>query len=187
MLKRFWRQVRCDRGATLAEFAFTLPFLAVILYAIFDFGAALTLKQKLEQAVYEAARSASSQSTDDFSNPAVAASGSVADLRDLVAQNLRGAGINDCGLLGAGATSSNAATAVWAYNVSAGGCPAPLILTIRRQAVTTVGGETVFMSRITLQYPYQYHLAPILRVFSPGSTFPASANLVVNSSMKNLL
>ena len=35
--------VRRENGATLAEFAVTLPFLAVILYAIFDFGSALTL------------------------------------------------------------------------------------------------------------------------------------------------
>jgi Flp pilus assembly protein TadG len=176
-----------ENGATLAEFAVTLPFLAVILYAIFDFGSALTLKQKLEQVVYETARLASSQSTNDFSSATVATNGSVADLRDTVARNLQVAGINDCGLLGAGPTSANAATAVWVYNVSGGGCPAPLILTIRRQAVITVGGVTVFYSRVTLQYPFQYHLRSILQVFSPGSTFPNSTNIIVNTSMKNLI
>jgi Flp pilus assembly protein TadG len=185
--RRIARAAASDRGATLAEFAFTLPLLAGILYAIFDFGGALTLKQKLEHVVYEAARTAASQSTDDLSNPAVGTVGSIADLRDTVAQNLKSAGVNDCGLLGAAPTTANASTSLWAYNVSGGGCPAPLVLTIRRQSIITVGGVVVFYSRVTLQYPYQYHLAGVLSILSPGSTFPTSANLVVNAGMKNLL
>ncbi len=177
----------CDDGATLAEFAFTLPLLAVILYAIFDFGGALTLKQKLEHVVYEGARTAASQSTDDLSSATVGTTGSIADLRDTVAQNLKSAGVNDCGLLGAAPTTANAATSLWIYNVSGAGCPASLILTIRRQSIITVGGVSVFFSRVTLQYPYQYHLAGILSVFSPGSSFPTTANLIVNASMKNLI
>ena len=175
-----------DSGATLAEFAFTLPFLAVICYAVFDFGGALVLKQKMEHVVYEAARAAANQNTGDLSNPAVATAGSVADLRDTVARNLQAAGVNDCGLLGAAPTTSTPATATWIYNVSGGGCPAPMILTIRRQQAINVGGVDVIYSRVTLLYPYQYHLAAILGVFSPGSSFPSSANLTVNTSMKNL-
>jgi Flp pilus assembly protein TadG len=181
---RFFKR---DGGATLAEFAFTLPLLAVILYAIFDFGSALTLKQKLEQVTYEAARLAASQSTDDFSNPTVSSTGSIADLRDAVARNLQAAGVNDCGLLGAASTAPSPATSTWGYSVSGGGCPAPLVLTIRRQNVIAVNGIDVFTSRISLQYPFQYHLAPVLQLFTPGSTFPSSANLVVNATMKNLI
>ncbi len=176
-----------ERGATLAEFAFTLPFLAVILYAIFDFGGALTLKQKLEQAVFETTRLAASQSTDDFSSPTVTTDGSIADLRDTVARNLQAAGVDDCGLLGAAASSSNASTAVWVYTANGGACPAPLILTIQRQNSVSVGGVLVFYSKVAVQYPFQYHLAAILSVFSPGSSFPTSTNLVVNASMKNLM
>jgi Flp pilus assembly protein TadG len=176
-----------EGGATLAEFAFTLPILVLILYGIFDFGSALVLKQKLEHVTYEASRAAASQSTDDLSNPAVATAGSVADLRDTVAQNLQNAGVNDCGLLGAAPSSSNAVTATWVYNVSGGGCPAALVLTIRRQSVASVGGVSVVYSRVTLQYPYQYHVVGILKVVAPGSTFPTSANLLVNSTMKNLI
>jgi Flp pilus assembly protein TadG len=174
-------------GATLAEFAFTLPILVLILYGIFDFGSALVLKQKLEHVAYEASRAAASQSTDDLSSPVVSTAGSVADLRDLVAQNLQNARVDDCGLLGAAPSSSNAVTATWVYNVSGGGCPAALVLTIRRQSITTVGGVSVVYSRVTLQYPYQYRVVGILKVVSPGSTFPASANLLVNSTMKNLM
>ena len=182
-----WLRIRRrEGGATLAEFAFTLPLLAAIVYAVFDFGGALVLKQKMEQAVYEAARLAASQSTDDFTSATVDTAGSIAVLRDSVARNLQAAGVNDCGLLGAASTSPG--TAVWVYTVSGGGCPAPLVLTIRRQSViTVVGSGTVFFSRVTLQYPYQYHLGAILSVLTPGGTFQPSANLVVNASMKNLI
>ncbi len=183
----FRGRICAEGGATLAEFAFTLPILVLILYGIFDFGSALVLKQKLEHVAYEAARTAASQSTDDLSNPVVGTAGSVADLRDTVAQNLQNAGVNDCGLLGAAPSLPNPATSTWTYSVSGGGCPAPLVLTIRRQNVLTVGGVSVLFSWVTLQYPFQYHVAGILRVVAPASTFPASASLVVNASMKNLM
>jgi Flp pilus assembly protein TadG len=176
-----------EGGATLVEFAITLPILVMILYAIFDFGSALVLKQKLEHVVYEAARAAASQSTDDLSNTLVGTAGSVADLRDTVARNLQGAGVNDCGLLGAATSADPPPAATWTYSVSGGGCPAPLVLTIRRGDVLAVGAVRVFVSRVTLQYPFQYRSAGILKVVAPGSSFPTSTNLVVDASMKNLL
>jgi len=180
-----------EGGATLAEFAFTLPILVLILYGIFDFGSALVLKQKLEHVVYEAARAAASQSTDDLSNAAAGASGSVADLRDAVAQNLRSAGVNDCGLLGAAPSAIPPPASTWTYSVSGGGCPAPLVLTIRREDVLVVGvgagAVSLFVSRVTLQYPFQYRSTGILQAVAGSSTFPTSVNLVINASMKNLL
>ena len=173
-----------DDGATLMEFAFTLPILVVVLYAIFDFGSALNLKQKLEHAVYEGARTAASQSTADLSSVNVSTSGSVADLRDLVARNLTDAGVNDCGLTGIASSSAIPATSTWVYTASGGGCPAALVLTIRRQQVVTVGGVSVFFSDLTLQYPYQYQLAKVLWLF--GGTFPLSTNIVCDASLKNL-
>jgi Flp pilus assembly protein TadG len=181
------RPIGEDGGATLAEFAVTLPILVLILYAIFDFGSALVLKQKLEHVVYEAARAAASQSTGDLSNAAVGTSGSVADLRDTVAQNLQNAGVNDCGLLGAAPSSPPPPPSTWTYSVSGGGCPAPLVLTIRREDVVSVNGVSVFLSGVTLQYPFQYRSAAILKVVAPGSSFPTSTNLVVDASMKNLI
>jgi len=180
-----------EGGATLAEFAFTLPILVLILYGIFDFGSALVLKQKLEHVVYEVARAAASQSTDDLSNAAAGASGSVADLRDAVAQNLRSAGVNDCGLLGAAPSAIPPPASTWTYSVSGGGCPAPLVLTIRREDVLVVGvgagAVSLFVSRVTLQYPFQYRSTGILQAVAGSSTFPTSVNLVINASMKNLL
>src|SRR6266849_3698532 len=51
-----------ESGATLVEFAVTLPLLVVVLYAVFDFGSVYSLKQKLGSAVYECARAGASQS-----------------------------------------------------------------------------------------------------------------------------
>lgn len=178
-----WRR---DDGATLLEFAFTLPLLAVILYGIWDFAGALTLKQKLEQVVYETARLAASQSTDDLSSTA-GTTGSVAGLRDTVAHNLQGAGVNDCGLLGAAPTSPSSPTAIWVYNASGGGCPAPLVLTIKRQGIETVGGVWVFVSVVSVQYPFQYHLNSVLQFLAPGGTLPASTNITATAAMKNLI
>jgi hypothetical protein len=43
------------------------------------------------------------------------------------------------------------------------------------------------MSRVTLQYPFQYRSTGILQVVAGSSTFPTSVNLVIDASMKNLL
>lgn len=186
---RFFRlgPAKSEQGATLVEFAFTLPILAVIFYGIYDFGSALTLKQKLEAVVYETARAAASQSTDDLSSATVATAGSVSDLRDMAARSLQDAGVNDCGLMGSVPTSSNPATAVWVYSVSGGGCPAPLILTIRRQSILTVGGVSNVYSRVNMQYPFRYHAASLLKLVNPASTFSNNTNILVNTTMKNLL
>ena len=186
-MRGLWRQGRDEGGATLIEFAFTLPIVVAILYGIFDFGTALTLKEKLEHVVYEGARTAASQSPDDFSNVNVATAGSVSDLRDSVARNLRDAGVNDCGLMGAATSSADATAAVWVYTVSGNGCPGTAVLTIHRQDVVVVGVVDVFTSSVTLQYPFQYHLAGILRILTPTGGFPAATNLVVSANMKNLM
>jgi Flp pilus assembly protein TadG len=184
------RRVYAEHGATLAEFAFTLPFLVVILYAVFDFGGALTLKQKLEAAVYESARAGASQSTRDLSSTTVGTNGSVADLRDVVARHLQDAGINDCGLLGAAPTSSNPSAFQWIYAVNANSCPASLTLTIERQQVVSAssGGVTVrvIYTHVRLQYPFQWRLSRVIQLLVPGGTFPSSAIITVDANMQNL-
>ena len=186
-LRTTFHRVSEETGATLAEFAFSLPFLVVILYAIFDFGGALTLKQKLGASVYEAARTAAGQSTGDLSNSTVATTGSIADIRDAVARHLQAADVDDCGLLGApGAANANFQ---WVYNVSTG-CPAPLILTINRQQVltVTVGGKTtkLIYTQVRLEYPFQWRLAQVIQLLVPNGTFPASSTITVEASMQNL-
>jgi len=186
---RWWRgflhRASSETGATLAEFAFTVPFLVVILYAIFDFGGALTLKQKLEAAVYESARAGASQSTGDLSDSTVGTNGSIADLRDVVARHLQDAGVNDCGLLGGGTLTGTPANFQWIYTASTG-CPASLVLTIERQQVVKVAGVNVIYTHVRLQYPFQWRLVGVIQLLVPGGTFPSSAIIAVDANMQNL-
>ena len=188
-LRNSLHNVTDESGATLAEFAFALPFLVVILYAIFDFGGALTLKQKLGAAVYSAARSAAGQSTADLSSGTVGVNGSIANIRDLVARDLQAAGVDDCGLLGAAPV--NGPNFQWVYNGTGGACPAPLVLTIRRQQVvqvTSAGGSVikVIYTNVQLQYPFQFRLSQVIQLLVPNGTFPSSATIAVEASMQNL-
>ena len=177
-----------ETGATLVEFAFSLPFLVVILYAIFDFGGALTLKQKLGASVYEAARTAASQSTADLSSSTVATDGSIADIRDTVSRHLQAAGVDDCGLLGSAGAAGTSFQ--WIYTVSGGACPAPLILTINRQQViqvTSAGVTTqLIYTQVRLEYPFQWRLSKVIQLLVPNGTFPTSATIAVEASMQNL-
>jgi hypothetical protein len=187
--RRALHRISDESGATLAEFAFSLPFLVVIIYAVFDFGGALTLKQKLGASVAEAARTAASQSTADLSNSTVAATGSIADIRDTLAHHLQDAGVDDCGLLGA-APQAPVSPFQWVYNVTGGACSAPLILTINRQQVVPVtsGGVTtqVIYTQVRMEYPFQWRLSGVIQLLVPSGTFPASSTIAVEASMQNL-
>src|SRR5882762_2587789 len=176
---RRWRfsERAAEGGATLAEFAFTLPLLVGLLYAVFDFGGALSLKQKLGSAVYECARAGASQSTGGLSNANVGTnvSGSVANLRDTVANSLLSAGVSDCGLLGGGVLVPTPAAFRWVYSANTG-CPGTLKLTIERQNVVPAAslGVTVqvIYTHVVLEYPFQWRLAKVIQLVSPGGTFP---------------
>jgi Flp pilus assembly protein TadG len=180
-----------ESGATLAEFAFTLPLLVGLLYAVFDFGGALTLKQKLGSAAYEGARAGAGQGTSDLSNASVSTNvdGSVANLRDTVANSLLSAGLSDCGLLGVAPSLKAPLVFKWVYSASTG-CPGTLKLTIERQNVVsaTGGGTTVWVTytRVQLQYPFQWRLARVIQLLSPSGTFPGSTLIKVDASMPNL-
>jgi len=187
-----WRALGAEEsGATLAEFAFTLPLLVGLLYAVFDFGGALSLKQKLGSAVYESARAGAGQGMSDLSdaNVGTSASGSVANLRDTVANSLLSAGESDCGLLGAGSLVATPAAFRWVYTANTG-CPGTLRLTIERQNVVSakVGGTTVQVTytHVLLEYPFQWRLARVIRFLTPGGTFPGSTSIKVSASMPNL-
>jgi len=190
---RRWRfsERAAEGGATLAEFAFTLPLLVGLLYAVFDFGGALSLKQKLGSAVYECARAGASQSTGDLSNANVGTnvSGSVANLRDTVANSLLSAGVSDCGLLGGGVLVPTPAAFRWVYSANTG-CPGTLKLTIERQNVVPAAslGVTVqvIYTHVVLEYPFQWRLAKVIQLVSPGGTFPGSTLIKVDAAMPNL-
>ena len=175
-----------ESGATLVEFAVTLPLLVVVLYAVFDFGSVYSLKQKLGSAVYECARAGASQSPGNLKDTGVDDTGSVGDLKALVANSLKGSGLNDCGLLAsAGATSSPPPFATWVYNVTAPGCPGSLKLTIERQNVVTAGAVKVIYTHVHLEYPFQWQLGKVIQLVSPAGTFPVTI-LTADAAMPNL-
>src|SRR5438093_10880617 len=84
-----------ESGSQVVELAVVLPFLIVLAVGIFDFGGALNLKQKLNNAAREAARFATSQPTIDLTlgNPP-----SVQAVGDVVVNYLKAAKVvSTCG------------------------------------------------------------------------------------------
>ena len=76
-----WRYCKQTQASQIAEFAISLPLLAVVVIGITDFGSAFDLKYKLSNAVREGPRFASRQSTSDLTNATPA---SVTAVRDLI-------------------------------------------------------------------------------------------------------
>ena len=89
------RSIRDDAGAQILEFALALPLLVVFVVAIYDFGQAFNVKEKLNFAAKDGARLGATQPTNDLTQNLPT---SVTAIRDLVDSDLLAAGINDCGL-----------------------------------------------------------------------------------------
>jgi hypothetical protein len=110
-IAHFWRYCKQTQASQIAEFAVSLPLLAVVVIGITDFGSAFDLKYKLSNAVRAGARVASAKSTSDDTD---AVPVSVRAVRDAVDSYLIGDHVNDCGLATATPTQS-ASTLVWTY------------------------------------------------------------------------
>jgi Flp pilus assembly protein TadG len=174
-------------GAELVEFAISLPFLIVLVVGTYDFGAAFTMREKLNSAAAEGAKVASSQSTTDLGvNGTCGAPTSVCIVRDVVDSYLQNSGVTDCGLSTASATS--AGTRAWKFDVSCGGT---LELQIERgawyttnlAAPYTAGSYRIEASKITLSYPYQWQFNRAAGLL--GGNFVGS-NIIVISTMQNI-
>jgi len=168
-------------GAAVVEFAVALPLLIVLVVGIFDFGGAFNLKQELNNAAREGARFGAAQPTNDLCT-GCGAPPSVDAIRFLVDAYLVAAHINDCGLNGSGVP---AAGPPWIYTANGNGCVGTLTLTIARDAtgglatptcsltMNNYGGITVYApcTKVTIQYPYQWHFNNVIQLISPGSNF----------------
>jgi len=179
-VRRFLALLETSGGASIVEFAVTLPLLIVLVVGIFDFGAAFNLKQQLNNAARQGARFGASQPTNDLCT-GCAAPPSVNAIRYVVDSYLTNAKINDCGLNTAG---SSGAGSPWSYT-AATGCGGTLTLTIARDASAGVatptcqltmnnyGGATVLApcTKITISYPYQWRFNNVIQLISPGSHF----------------
>ena len=96
-LKRDWAE---DCASQVVELAISLPVLVLFVVGIFDFGGALTLKQKLTNAAREGARVAAADPASDMAVALPAVPVAVSDAFQVVDNYLLSEKINDCGLSG---------------------------------------------------------------------------------------
>lgn len=173
----------CEASA-LAEFAVALPLLVVLVYGIFDFGGAFTLKEKLSNAAREGARLASSEPTNDLDSSTPA---TITNVRALVDAYLVAASINDCGL-NTTAVAANLSTLTWTYTTSGGGCPAPLVLTINRSVPLPPGNAgtvTTICTNVSLTYAYQWHFNSVIQLVAPGANYLPYTLMTVDATAPN--
>ncbi len=164
--KRFHRLGATD-AAALIEFAVALPLLVVLVVGIFDFGGAFNLKQKLNNAVREGARFASTQPTNDLALPQPP---SVSAVRLLVDSYLKTANINDCGLNTA--TELQVSGLAWQFTGNTG-CTTTLTVSRGVAVPMTVGGVPVTMlcTTVNIAYPYQWHFNSVIQLLVPGANY----------------
>jgi Flp pilus assembly protein TadG len=174
-------------ASQLVEFAVVLPFLVVLVIGIFDFGAALNLKQQLTIAAREGAAFGSSLPTNDLGPTGSSGSPqSIVGVRDLVDAYLIQSRIQDCGLSAATQGSST-----WTWVATGGGCPGgTFTLTIDRGyvfKVTTANGSVDLVStQVSISYPYSWTFNNVIQLVAPGANFGASIQLATSSVVPNL-
>ena len=157
-----------DDGAQILEFALVLPLLVVFVVAIYDFGQAFNVKEKLNFAAKDAARFGAAQPTNDLTQPIPV---SVTAIRDLVDADLINAGINDCGLGPIQLTASLTWTATGSCSETS-----TFTVTIDRAFVFNSGpqGATeplkMISTRVDISYPYQWRFGGVIKLLAPGST-----------------
>jgi hypothetical protein len=190
-LPRMVSRLAKSEGTELIEFAVSLPLLVVLVVGIYDFGSALTLKHRLNSAVREGARIASSQHRPlNLAAGCGAAPPSVCIVRDVVHDSLLASNVDDCGLGTAAAVHPDVFT--WAFNGTCTG----LRLEISRATVDPTGVSLpsppfdpktylVENSQITLTIPYQWQFRRAFDLLSPNTSYLGS-NITVSATMQNL-
>ncbi|SRR5260370_758189 len=169
MRRVFCSLARGECGAQILEFALVLPLLVVFVVAIYDFGQAFNVKEKLNFAAKDGARLGATEPTSDLSQSVPR---SVTAIRDLVDADLVAAGINDCGLGAIQQTS----TLVWSATGSCGN-GATFTLTIDRGLnFSTFSPGTpepirLIATHVDLNYPYQWHFNSAIRLLVPGANY----------------
>lgn len=168
-----------DHASQIVEFAVSLPLLVLFVVGIFDFTGAITLKQKLTNAVREGARVAAADPASDLSNT----SGnpvpvSVIDAWQVVDNYLLSEKVNDCRLNLARPLWSSGLTWVATTTGCAGGGGSNIVLTINRGCLTQeAGGQgpAVFTVNtcVTIVYPYSWKFSGVSGLYPGKFTGPA--------------
>jgi len=186
------RAFRKTEGSEIVEFAVSLPLLIVLVVAIYDFGAAFTVKHKLSNAVREGARIASSQHhPPDPANTGGSCSApiSICTVANVIGRSLQANIGNDCGFSTASAAYS--ATSTWTFNGSCSGSSLKIERAfINPNAVSLANpfdshAYKIENTRVTLVYPYQWQFSKVFQFLS-GSANYLSPTITVSSTMQNL-
>lgn len=190
-LRSLLARFRSTEGSELIELAVSLPLLAVFAVGIYDFGSAFIVKHKLNSAVMEGIRIASSR-------PGISLSGTgtcggpvaVCLVRDIVTSNLTAGRINTCGLGSATAAPSGSLT--WTFTVNCGPSQ-QLVLKIERGFFydATMDGSfsddsyRMEATRVTLTYPFPWQFGRVFGLL--GSSIPPSGSpITIVGIMQNI-
>jgi len=168
------------RGAQLLEFAFALPFLAVIAVGVTDFGEAYNVKHKLTNAAREGARiTVSSPTTDSSCTDSTPCSIEAAATE--VQNYMANAGLSKASCITpTSPTSSGTNTWTWSCN--------SVTLTINRGYLVTSSGSSVVIpaTHVTLSYPYTWSFGSIIKLLG-GSSSSMPSTLSTDVVMQNLV
>jgi Flp pilus assembly protein TadG len=184
IVSSLWRR---DGASQIVEFALSLPLLVLLVVGIFDFSTAISLKQKLNNAVREAARVAAADPANDLGSAGVPAS--VSDAFWVVENYLQSEKLNDCGLTAFQPIKTTGLTYV---STATGGTPAcvgtaNLVLTINRGCVTPVAlsGTTIVAAYtcVQIQYPYTWQFGSVSGLV--GGRFLGPTSLTTSASAYN--
>jgi Flp pilus assembly protein TadG len=191
ILSRVVSRVQSCEAAQIIEFAVTLPLLMVFVVGIGDFGSAITLKQKLNNAVREGARFGANEPTADLYSTLAAntAPASVNAIARLVGSYLQSARLNDCGLAtGAWTISPPTAPLGWTYT----GSTCALTLSIDRGYAVPAGnanGTTKWMisTRVSISYPYTWQFNRVIGLIAPGANYAGPSLLTSDATIPNFM
>jgi Flp pilus assembly protein TadG len=173
------RLLRQQDGSAILEFAIALPLLVVFVVGIYDFGGAFNQKQKIEQAVQEAAIIAAAQPTSDLQskNP-----DSLQPVVTAVDNSLGGSGVLDSASCSAPKLfPPNPPPLTWTYQIS--GCSSlypqdNLVITINRgwtAAISQSGQSGLYAvcTVVKVQYPYHWSFNSAIQLLIPGANYAA--------------
>ena len=186
--RALWQLWTDERASQIVEFALSLPLLVLFVVGIFDFSGAISLKQKLTNAVREAARVAAADPANDLGNGSGIPPVSVIDAFYVVDNYLISEKLNDCGLSTALPTQTGG-TLTWVSTAT--GCPGgpsgTLRLTIDRGCVKqqTISGNTVNLvgTCVTLLYPYKWQYTSVTGLM--GLTFVGPTGITTAAAAFN--
>lgn len=183
------RRLCSESGVQLVEFAIILPLLVVFVVAIFDFGNAFSLKQKLGNAVRDGARFGADLPSGDNVLQGSSSVPAANLIMQLVDASLVAAQVDDCGL--ATTTPTPKGNLTWEYDASGGACSTSnqLKLTINRgytfQAMINSKTVDMLATQVTISYPYQWHFNRVITLLASTANYAGVTNVTSTMTMVN--